>query len=97
MLGDLQTIGPLGVVLHSWQSTSRDAGEGLLCKGRPMKIKGGLGERLTEFASDFAPRYVADAVVEVLDGLVCAWWRGCDPDLGMVGVFVEVVDVGWWR
>jgi hypothetical protein len=62
-----------------------------------MKIKRGLGERLTEFASDFAPRYVADAVVEVLDGLVCAWWRGCDPDLGMVGVFVGVVDVGWWR
>ena len=52
---------------------------------------------MTEFASDFAPRYIADAVVEVLVGLVCAWWRGCDPDLGMVGVFVGVVDVGWWR
>jgi hypothetical protein len=34
MLGDLQTIGPLGVVLHSWESISRDAGEDLLCNGR---------------------------------------------------------------
>jgi hypothetical protein len=31
MLGDLQTICPLGVVLHSWESISRDAGENLLC------------------------------------------------------------------
>jgi hypothetical protein len=34
MLGDLQKIGPLGVVLHSWESISRGAGEDLLCNGR---------------------------------------------------------------
>jgi hypothetical protein len=34
ILGDLQTIGPPGIVLHSWESISRGAGEDLLCSGR---------------------------------------------------------------
>jgi hypothetical protein len=34
MLGDLQTIGPLGVLLHSRGGISRGSGEDLLCSGR---------------------------------------------------------------
>ena len=34
VLGDLQTIGRLGDVLHSWESISRHPGEDLLCSGR---------------------------------------------------------------
>lgn len=34
VLGDLHTIGPLGVVLRSWKSISRGAGEDLLWNGR---------------------------------------------------------------
>jgi hypothetical protein len=30
LLGGLQTIGPIGVVLHSWRSINRSAGEELV-------------------------------------------------------------------
>jgi hypothetical protein len=38
-IDDLQAFGPAGVVLHSWESTSRVASEDLFCSGRWLSGK----------------------------------------------------------
>jgi hypothetical protein len=60
MLGDLQTIGLLGVVLHSWESISRGATQDLLCNGRKWRARGSRGEGLEALAM---ARQSASAVV----------------------------------
>ena len=45
MFGELQTIGPRGVVLHSWESISRVASEDLWCSGRGPLVSPGARDR----------------------------------------------------
>ena len=55
VLGDLQTIGRLGDVLHSWESISRHPGEDLLCSGRAAAVGRHyslLGKRSTSMPLD---------------------------------------------
>ena len=39
MLGGVQTIGPIGIVLHRWESINRGAGDELSCSGRVATVR----------------------------------------------------------